>query len=502
MPLWLALALPALPLQLAARALAKPTPLAVVEGPAQRPVVAFCNDAARAAGIVPGLKLAAAQALAADLIAVARKPQVEHDALAALAGWAYQYSAHVVVRAVGYHSGLLLEAGGSERLFGGRAALERRIARGLAVLGYRAALACAPTPRAAWWLALARTQGLTVPDATDTAQLQATLDPLPLPLTEWAPQTIDTLHALGLRTLGQVLRLPRAALARRFGTALLADLDCALGHRPDPQPLYVPPERFASEIELPADLTEAAQLLFPAHRLLRLAEGFLRGRDAGATEFAFTARHSARRAQPLAPTPFALRLAAPERNAARLARLLAERLARVRLAQPAVALTLAIERLHPFAAHNASLLPPAPAAQHDTDWLQLAEALHARFGSERVFQLQAVDDHRPEHAWRAVPLAVAPAAPLPAPATPQRPLLILPAPRPLAATDEAPHCDGPLTLVAGPERIEAGWWDHGTGPRRAVARDYFVARNPRGQTLWVYRDLAAPRGWFLHGWFA
>jgi protein ImuB len=502
MALWLALVLPALPLQLAARALAKPAPLAVVEGPAQRPVVAFCNDTARVAGIAPGLKLAAAQTLAADLIAVTRKPEVEADALATLAGWAYQYSAQVVVRAVGCHSGLLLESGASERLFGGRAALNRRIARGLALLGYRAALACAPTPRAAWWLALARAQGLAVADVSHPADLRAALEPLPFALTEWTPQTIDTLHTLGLRTLGEVLRLPRAALARRLGTTLLADLDRALGLRPDPQPLCAPPERFASEIELPADLTEAAQLLFPAHRLLRLAEGFLRGRDAGATEFAFAAKHSTRRAQPLAPTPFALRLAAPERNAARLARLLAERLARVRLPQPAVALTLAIERLQPFAAHNASLLPSAPTAQADTNWLQLAEALHARFGSERVFQLQAVDDHRPEHAWRAVPLALAPAAPRPAPATPQRPLLILPAPRPLAAADEAPHCDGPLTLVAGPERIETGWWDHGTSPRRAVARDYFVARNPRGQTLWVYRDLVAPRGWFLHGLFA
>jgi hypothetical protein len=70
MPLWLALVLPALPLQLAARAVDTCTPLAIVEGPVQRLQVAFCNDAARRAGIASGHKLAAAQALAADLIAV------------------------------------------------------------------------------------------------------------------------------------------------------------------------------------------------------------------------------------------------------------------------------------------------------------------------------------------------------------------------------------------------------------------------------------------------
>ena len=57
-------------------------------------------------------------------------------------------------------------------------------------------------------------------------------------------------------------------------------------------------------------------------------------------------------------------------------------------------------------------------------------------------------------------------------------------------------------LLAGPERIEAGWWDLGQAQRATVHRDYFVARNPHGQTLWVYRELAAPHHWFLHGFFA
>jgi len=64
MALWLALILPALPVQLASRALAQTSPLVVVEGPAQRPVVAFCNQAASACGVTTGQKLAAAQALA------------------------------------------------------------------------------------------------------------------------------------------------------------------------------------------------------------------------------------------------------------------------------------------------------------------------------------------------------------------------------------------------------------------------------------------------------
>jgi protein ImuB len=499
MSLWLAIVLPALPLQLAARAIENTGPLAVVEGPAQRLQVAFCNDAAAACGIAPGLKLAAAQALARDLIAVERNREREREALDELAAWAYQFSAQIAVRP----NGLLIETGASRRLFGGHARLHRRIGHGLRALGYAAACGCAVTPQAAWWIAAARACGCAAADAPESARLRTALAPLPLHLADWEPQTIQALHALGLATFGDLLALPRDQVNRRFGTAPVEALDRALGHVPDPQPPFALPEKFFARLELPAAVDDAAQLMFPAHRLLRSLEGFLRGRDAGATELVFTAMHEARRAQPLPPTSFALALAAPERDSERLARLLAERLARVRLPAPAVALALAVDRLLPFAPRSAALLPPAPGNAADAGWLQLAETLHARLGSARVFQLQCVDDHRPECAYRIVPLAVdAAERKAPALATPQRPLLLLERPFALACRQETPAYGGPLRLVAGPERIESGWWECGNPRRAAVFRDYFVARNPRGQTLWIYRELAAPRAWFLHGLFA
>ena len=53
------------------------------------------------------------------------------------------------------------------------------------------------------------------------------------------------------------------------------------------------------------------------------------------------------------------------------------------------------------------------------------------------------------------------------------------------------------SLLAGPERIESGWWDGGD-----VARDYFVAETADRTLVWVYRERRAPGGWFLHGLFA
>jgi len=259
----------------------------------------------------------------------------------------------------------------------------------------------------------------------------------------------------------------------------------------------------------------------PLQRLLQSLEGFLRGRGMGATALLLRAWHNPRRAVPTEPTRVALALAVAERDPQRLLRLYTERLARVRLPEPAIVLELELAGMAPWVATSTSFLPPAPQdGTQGIDALQLAQTLHARLGSEGVFQLQSVSDHRPEHAYRQLPLGpgtpqAAPVAPTPA----QRPLLILPTPLPLPTPRQAegesrqdpqptspsttlPRYAGPLELLAGPERIEAGWWDLATPGRTSVHRDYFVARNRQGQTLWIYREMAAPQRWFLQGYFA
>ena len=77
-----------------------------------------------------------------------------------------------------------------------------------------------------------------------------------------------------------------------------------------------------------------------------------------------------------------------------------------------------------------------------------------------------------------------------------RPLWLLAEPQPLAALLERQ----PWVLREGPERIESGWWDG-----RDVRRDYYVAENPNGEIVWIYRDhrYGTDDGeWFLHGVFA
>jgi protein ImuB len=78
----------------------------------------------------------------------------------------------------------------------------------------------------------------------------------------------------------------------------------------------------------------------------------------------------------------------------------------------------------------------------------------------------------------------------------RRPLWMLAEPLPLVAPQGNPEYHGLLTLLDGPERLETGWWD-GNG----IARDYFVASNPEGVHLWIYRNRSKEAAWHLHGIF-
>jgi protein ImuB len=76
-----------------------------------------------------------------------------------------------------------------------------------------------------------------------------------------------------------------------------------------------------------------------------------------------------------------------------------------------------------------------------------------------------------------------------------RPLWLLQAPEPLAIEADDLAAAG-FDLLAGPERIETGWWDG-----NEVLRDYYIVRDAAGAELWLYREREAPHRWFLQGLF-
>jgi protein ImuB len=455
--LWVALCFPRLALEARLRGCASPEaagePWAVVEN---RSVLA-CSGAAEAAGVRPGSALAAAWALAPALRVLPRDARAEREALEAIAAWTTQFSEKVSLEPP---RSVLLEVEGSLRLFGGLGRLMGRLRSGLAELGFEAQLATGPTPRAACWLA--RGAGEALPA-------------LPVEAIDPAPETRELLRTLGVRTLGELMRLPRAGVALRFGQALLDSLDRATGEAPEPRVFFRPPERFSARLELPAPASEAERVLFAARRLLVQLEGFLAARQSGVRSCSLRLVHRGGQA-----TRFEIGFATARRDAGHALRLLRERLGAVRLAHPAEAIHLEAAALEPLAGASRALFGDAHAEAEE--WERLTERLQARLGEGRVHGLATHSEHRPERAWRAVAAGEAGAAePPPGP----RPLWLLEPPRRLA--------EGDFVLLAGPERIESGWWDD-----EDVRRDYYVAAC--GPSLaWIFR---ACEGWFLHGLFA
>jgi protein ImuB len=274
-------------------------------------------------------------------------------------------------------------------------------------------------------------------------------------------------------------------LARRFGPGLLDALDRSLGRQPDPRPRFALPERFAAGLELAVPVPEVGALLFGVKRLVAELCGWLAARNAGVRRLTLSLAHERH-----PPTRVALHLAAPQRDASHLLALLRERLERQELVAGVAGLGLSADETAQLVPMNFSLFGDRDRIR--ADCLNLVERLQARLGHEAVSGLALCPEHRPELAWR----EVEPGHETPRADYPPRPAWLLPRPRTLAGSGTEPWLDGPLTLLAGPERIESGWWDGA-----AVRRDYYLAQAASGARFWVYRELEAPEGWFLHGLF-
>lgn len=437
-----------------------------------------------------------------------------------LGWWALQFTPRVALLG----DAVVLEVQASERLFGGAGALRQRITEGASGLGV-AQWAQAGTARAA--LALARVRpGSSVPD--EPAALAKALSPLPLEAVDAVAQHAATLSRLGCRTLGQVLALPRASLGRRLGADLLDALDEAHGLRPQAFDWLTLPQVFDKQTELPHRVESALPLHHFYVQMLHPLCAWLAGHQAGCEVLELRwchewSRHGHDRWQ-----RHVVRMAQATREPHSLATLLREHLLRIDLQAPVTDIGLRVDTLvrqgdeTPDLFAGAALHEDTAGAAQRRALLALLDKLSVRLGPERVQQAQVLAEHRLERAQVWVPAVSLMSgstarrlAPLSA-AVPDTPLpnWLLPRPRALSLAPsrtgqrDTPLYQGPLQLLAGPQRIETGWWDspaHAT-PACLVARDHHLASSPQAGLLWVYRlrhppvDGSSP--WYLQGFFA
>jgi len=441
-----------------------------------RAVVVAANAAARDAGVFPGQPLAGALAIVPALRLVDHDPRQAAALLEEVAVWAGRFTPAV---SIDPPDCVLLELESSLTLFGGLEALLGEVRGGLASLGLVHLDGTAPTPLAARWLARAGDESA----ANAHRALDARIRALPLAALADGAGIDDTvlslLHAIGCRSLADVIALPRDALARRQGEPVGQAIDRALGRRPDPRPAHVPPQTYLARLPLLVPTDRSDTLLFLLRRLLAGLSGWLGARHAGVDRLQVILEHEGRHPDSV----LEVLCGAPCRDEQRLLVLIREHLERLPITAEVDALRLQAAAPVPLPALPGDFFDDRNLVRENADLLRAR--LSARLGSEAVRQFRVRADHRPEQA-RGDAVAGSDAS-LPAGA---RPLWLLPQPEPLRTPDR-------LVLLDGPERIESGWWE---APE--VRRDYYVARARNGCLLWIFRELQAPHGWYLHGYFA
>jgi protein ImuB len=338
------------------------------------------------------------------------------------------------------------------------------------------AAALTPSPAAIRLRLHANDRGLTVEILKCRG---ARIGNLPVQHLALSAQACEQLATAGIRNIGLLLELPRDALAKRFGTEMCDYLARLTGQAPDPRPTFHPPAHYDARFDFDFELRNSEALLFPLQRMLRELAGFLRAMDACVPSFELIFEHREQ-----APTALRIGLSIPERSPEKLLTLVREHLARTVLAAPTIGLRLIAHELVASSARQSDLF--SSALQETEALAHTLDKLVARLGESHVFGLQCIADHRPERAWR----KARPDEKRSGMAFPERPLWLLQQPKPLQLAS-------PPMLVAGPERIESGWWDGAD-----VQRDYYVLCTDEHAKLWAYRDHERNGEWYLHGFWA
>lgn len=467
-------------------------------------------------GLTKGMTLAEARAIRPDLTVAMAEVETDARALDELARWLVRFTPLVATDGT---DGLALDISGCAHLFGGEKAMLDSIANRLNAAGIHARMGLAETRAAAWALAHHHPHNHTISDNRNTSR--ELIAPLSVTALRLDKASVQTLHRLGLKTVGSLQKLPRPSLARRFRgipsqevTALLTRLDQLSGTRDEPitplrpLPAWQVKQAFSEPVqELPR--LEAATAALLGDLCIVLAES-----EQGVRRLTLSAFRTDGSVQDIG-----IGTNHPNRDAAHLMQLMAEKL-------PALEAQFGFDLLL-LQAHEVAPLAPVQIgdarAKHLQSTTELLDRLAARLGPHSVTHLKHRQSHIPERRqslapvreealdWQSLQNGTAP-----------RPIRLLPRPESidvLAAVPEgAPmqfrwrRVEHRVTKAQGPERIACEWW---IDPAE-LTRDYYQVEVEGGPRFWLYRrglygipgvrppepDTGTEKPqWFLHGFF-
>lgn len=468
------------------------------------------NGAAAQNGVRIGQALTDAKAVCPALLTFPAEPEADRAALLDLARWCDRYSPLV---APVFPDGIAIDITGCAHLFGGEEGLVRDIVTRLRHIGFSARPGLADTLGAAVavasWSGARDIRSRIVPEG----KIAGWTAPLPVEALRLAGSTGLLLRRLGLKTVGDVAVIPRAALARRFRSAetaqdVLRRIDQLAGAEAEPIEPLRPPAVWRAHLNFAEPLLDALAIAEVLDHLVTKVACGLEADGKGARIMTLRACRTDGTTRSLE-----VRLSRPSRAVPHIRRLFVERLEQIDPGYGIDALILTVDGAQ-------ALAPVAETLDHTLDSrgegiAVLVDRLMNRLGPERIWRAELVESHIPERAERFVPAAAAVAEASPMPISAPRPFRLLEEPEEITATAEVP--DGPprqfvwrrvnrrVVRASGPERIAPEWWRlEETG----MVRDYYAVEDTEGRRYWLfraglYRDPSdRPPRWFVHGLFA
>ncbi len=471
--LWLCLSLQKLAVDVVASGAS--TPVVVTENNSSRVLIHTASESAEQLGIANGQTLSSALALVKDLVVCQRDEKKEQFALSKLAQFAYRHFSSAV--SLDYSNSLLVEVGRSRQLWQRLETIKAVLDEFLLAEGLSATYAWAPTARAAYWLACG---GYSQPVLSKASLAQVVFDVELHHIV--TPAQLKTFHHSGIKTVGDVLRLPRDGLARRGGRLLLLQLDEAMGRRAEVVKRWYPLPYFLEDFDLSLPSSELSLLRPIVESLCQSLSHYLQQRQVMTRRVQIRFLHK-RESASVMTLGFNRVVSKPKD----FLRLFDAQSAQFKLKKEVLVVELCCRQFQVMDRESDDFFDSQVDGKES--WAQLEELFHARLGEDYFQPLVNSRDHRPEYAMAASACATNEKNSL------TRPLWMLAKAQRLNEIHQAPYWHGQLHLEDSFERIEQGWWQGDD-----IRRDYFVATTDAGAKVWVYRDLRQGQ-WFLHGVF-
>ena len=513
-------------------------PLALVASGAHGLEITAVNEAARALRVQAGAALADTRAALPTLITLPADASEDRVGLVRLVRWCGRYGP---TRHLDGEDGMWIDITGVAHLFAGttvriengltgderrepvdageRALLGDLVER-FARFGLTVRAGLADTLGGAHAVARFATSSASPVVIVPPGDAQHTLAALPVAALRLDADAIRLLERLGLRTIGQLYGLPRAALERRFRTlrskgaktavlaaTVLRRLDQALGYHAEPRaPLIEVPE-FAARLPFSDPLVTATGVEAALDWLCRDLAGTLARAGVGGRRFRLALYRTDGTIGEVT-----IGTSAPCRDEAHLRRLLGEKITDFDAGFGIDLMTLGASGVERLDAHQQGLDGDAERAR--TAAGRLVDRLSGRLGSNRVLRLRPHASHIPEMAQKRAPAlgrgsTVAPQAHAPPPSFHgfrHRPPFLLDPPEPIAVLAAVPE-GAPMLITwrrvrrrivraEGPERIAPAWWESfappvarlpAASPDPGFTRDYYQVETATGGRYWVFR---------------